>query len=64
MEDELSGNLRTLRPLGTADLITERFDSVYRRNLLEPEPLINADKKRNRKVKYKYHDKTVHGNAE
>ena len=37
-EEELSGNLRTLKPQGKGDLITERYDSIFRRNLMEYEP--------------------------
>ena len=37
MEDELAGSLRELRPVGQDDALRERFDSVFRRNLIELE---------------------------
>lgn len=36
LEDELSGNLRTIKPMGPADLLIDRYDSIYRRNMIEP----------------------------
>lgn len=56
-EDELAGSLRTARSKGTvADLIVERYDSVFRRNLIEPDMPLGGDKKRARKGKYKWHN--------
>lgn len=57
-EDEFAGSLRTIRVKGApADLLIERYDSIYRRNLMEPEAQINGDKKRNKKSKFKWHKK-------
>jgi hypothetical protein len=56
-EDELAGSLRTIRAKATpADLLIDRYDSVFRRNLIEPEMPLGGDKKRNRKGKYKWHN--------
>lgn len=56
-EDELAGSLRTIRAKATpSDLLIERYDSVFRRNLIEPEMPIGGDKRRTRKGKYKWHN--------
>jgi len=55
LEDDLSGNLRQMKPLGNSNLLDDRFDSIFRRNLLEPNAHDNLDKKRIRKIKYKFH---------
>ena len=56
-EEELAGSLRTIRSKATpADLLVDRYDSVFRRNLVEPEAPIGGDRKRNRKAKYKWHN--------
>ncbi len=54
LEDDLSGNLRQMKPLGNTSLLEDRFDSVFRRNLIEPNAHDNLDKKRIRKIKYKF----------
>lgn len=53
----MTGNLRGIKPLGTADMIVDRYDSIFRRNLMEPEAPADGDKKRVRKAKYKWHNK-------
>lgn len=56
-EEELAGSLRTIRAKATpADLLVERYDSIFRRNLLEPEVPIGGDRKRSRKAKFKWHN--------
>ena len=35
MEEELAGSLRQVKILGKDDFLRDRFDSVYRRNLLD-----------------------------
>ena len=56
-EDELSGSLRTIRSKATpADLLVDRFDSIFRRNLLEPDCPIGGDRKRSKKAIYKWHN--------
>lgn len=56
-EDELAGSLRTIRAKATpADLLVDRYDSVFRRNLIEPEMPIGGDRRRTRKGKYKWHN--------
>ena len=47
-EDLLSGSLRAIKAhKGTAaDLLVDRYDSIFRRNLMELEVPLNADKKR------------------
>jgi hypothetical protein len=37
-------------------LLVERYDSIFRRNLIEPEMPLGGDKKRSRKGKYKWHN--------
>lgn len=72
LEDDLSGNLRQMKPLGNGNLLDDRFDSIFRRNLLEPNAHDNLDKKRIRKIKYKFSTRGVgtktidmhHANAE
>ena len=46
MEDELAPTLRQLKVQGTDDLLRERFDSVFRRNLIELDAPTKAEKKR------------------
>lgn len=53
LEDELSGSLRQMRPLGNDMLLEDRFDSIFRRNLVEPDAPTQNEKKRQRKAKYK-----------
>lgn len=56
-EEELAGSLRALKAKATpADLLVERYDSIFRRNLVEPEAPIGGDRKRNRKAKFKWHN--------
>ena len=45
MEDELSGSLRQLKAQGQDDLLRDRYDSVFRRNLVELDAPTNAEKK-------------------
>ena len=59
LEDDLSGNLRQMKPLGNGNLLDDRFDSIFRRNLLEPNAHDNLDKKRIRKIKYKFSTRGV-----
>lgn len=54
MEDELAGSIREIKPVGQADLLRERFDSVFRRNMVEPDAPWEFDKKRQKKQKYKF----------
>lgn len=53
LEEDLSGNFRTIKPLGNEILLGDRFDSIFRRNLVEPDAPANNEKKRQRKLKYK-----------
>ena len=56
-EEELAGSLRTIRSKATpADLLVERFDSVFRRNMIEPDVPIGGDRRRGGKAKYKWHN--------
>ena len=55
LEEELSSNLRNVKPKGPADLLQDRFDSVFRRNMLAPEAPSTESKKRFLKAKYKWH---------
>ena len=54
LEDELAGSLREARAVGKDDFLRERFDSVYRRNLLDVvDTEHEAEKKRRNKISYK-----------
>ena len=53
MQEELAGNLRQLKPLGSGLLLQDRFDSVFRRNLVEPDAPTQNEKRRQRKQRYK-----------
>ena len=53
LEDDLSGNLRQLKPIGNASLLGDRFDSIFRRNLVEPDAPTQNEKRRQRKLKFK-----------
>lgn len=57
LEDELAPSLRQLKAQGTDDLLRDRFDSVFRRNLIELDAPTQADKKRQRKLKFKYRER-------
>jgi nucleolar protein 53 len=57
LEEELAGSLRTIKPLGNNELIQDRFDSIFRRNLVEPDAPSNAEKFRQKKAKFKFHGK-------
>ncbi len=57
LEDELAPSLRQLKALGTDDLLRDRFDSVFRRNMIELDAPTEAEKKRQRKLKYKYRER-------
>jgi len=46
LEDDLSANLRQLKPLGNDSLLGDRFDSIFRRNLVEPDAPTPGEKKR------------------
>ena len=54
MEDELAPSLRQLRAQGTDDLLRDRFDSVFRRNLVELDAPTVAEKKRQLKRSFKF----------
>jgi hypothetical protein len=60
MEDELAGNLRQLKAKTGADLLRERYDDVFRRNLVEPNVPEGAGvKKRKLKHATKMHNPIV-----
>ena len=42
-----------MKPLGNEFLLEDRFDSIYRRNLVEPDAPTQNEKKRQRKTKFK-----------
>mmetsp|Transcript_5523 Transcript_5523/g.5047 ORF Transcript_5523/g.5047 Transcript_5523/m.5047 type:complete len:85 (+) Transcript_5523:956-1210(+) len=44
-----------MKPKGQDVLMEERFDDIFRRNLVAPEAREGDDKKRNQKAKYKFH---------
>ena len=56
-EEELAGSLRTIKSKATpADLLVDRWDSVFRRNLIELDAPIGGDRKRSGKAKFKWHN--------
>lgn len=57
LEDELAPSLRQVQPQGTNDLLHDRFDSIFRRNLVEMDAANNAEKKRRRKIQFKFKDR-------
>jgi len=44
-----------MKPLGNDLLIEDRFDSIFRRNLVELDATTNADKFKAQKKKFKWH---------
>ena len=64
-EEELAGSLRTVRIKATpADLLVDRYDSIFRRNLIAPEAPIGGDRKRGGKAKFKWHNSRGGSGAE
>ena len=61
MEEELAGSLRQSKPKTGADLLHERYDDIFRRNLIEPTVPEGAAKKPRSKPKYKMHNPIVEG---
>lgn len=57
MEDELAPSMRQIRAHGQADLLRDRFDSVFRRNMVECDAPSKIEKKRQRKNEYKWRAK-------
>lgn len=55
LEDELAGSLREVRAIGKDDILRDRFDSVYRRNILDVIDTVHeGEKKRKLKTAYKF----------
>jgi len=54
-EEELSGSLRSLKNQGPVDLLVDRYDSIFRRGIIEPSEPLQSDKKKQKRVKYKWH---------
>lgn len=57
LEDELAPSLRQLKVQGQDDVIRERYDSVFRRNLVELDAPTKAEKRREQKVIYKFKER-------
>lgn len=55
LEEELSGNLRQAQPLTNDQLLHDRFDSVFRRNLVEPHEAIYDHRRRKHKQDFKFY---------
>uniref|UniRef100_A0A7S3FY67 Ribosome biogenesis protein NOP53 n=1 Tax=Strombidium rassoulzadegani TaxID=1082188 RepID=A0A7S3FY67_9SPIT len=53
MDEDLAENLRKIKPLGNDRLLQDRFDSIFRRNLIEPDAPTQNEKKRVRKLQFK-----------
>lgn len=57
MEDELAASMRQMKPKTGADMLHERYDDIFRRNLIEPTvPEGAAGVKRKGKTQYKMHN--------
>lgn len=54
LEEELAPSLRQLQASGTNDMMRERFDDIFRRNMIEMDAPTQAEKKRQRKQEYKF----------
>lgn len=63
MEDELAPSLRQIKHMGNDDQLRERFDSVFRRNLIELDAPSKALKKRDQKrmIKFKNRQGAAYG---
>jgi hypothetical protein len=46
-----------MKPLGSDNLLVDRFDSIYRRNLVEPDAPTQNEKRRQKKLRYKMVDR-------
>lgn len=57
LEDELAGSMREIKPLGQHELLRDRFDSVFRRNFVEPDAPTQFEKKRQRKAHFKWKER-------
>lgn len=57
LESELAPSLRQLKAQGTDDLMRERFDDIFRRNLVEMDAPTVSEKKRQIKRAYKFRDR-------
>ena len=57
LEDELAGSMREIKPLGQSELLRDRFDSVFRRNFVEPDAPTQFEKKRQRKAHFKWKER-------
>ena len=57
LEEDLAGNLRQIKPVGNDTLLQERFDGIFRRNMVELDAPTMQEKKRQRKVQYKMYQK-------
>lgn len=55
LEEELAGSLREARTIGKDDFLRDRFDSVYRQNMLDVVDVVHeSEKKRKIKAAYKF----------
>lgn len=57
LEDELAGSMRQVRAQGQADLLRDRFDSVFRRNMVECDAPSKNEKKRFKKKEFKWKER-------
>ena len=57
LEEELAPSLRQLKIQGADDVLRERYDSVFRRNLVELDAPTKADKKRVKKHWFKFKER-------
>lgn len=59
LEDDLAGSLRELRAQNHDDLLRDRFDSIFRQNLVEIEDMeLTAKRRREMKAEYKFKQRT------
>lgn len=53
LDDELAPSLRQLKSTGTHNMLREKQDDAFRRNLIEMDAPTEGEKKRQRKRQYK-----------
>ena len=60
LEEELAGSLREVKAVGKDDFMRERFDTVFRRNMLDVVDTVHEqEKKRKAKQHYKFKNRVA-----
>lgn len=63
LEEELAPSLRQLKVQGQDDLMRERFDSVFRRNLVELDAPTKDEARKTRKREFKWRNRSNAGHG-